>query len=229
LVQKLLYIASWTFVRIFALVMIRLDIHRHSSLPSGPMIFVANHPSATDPFLIHMISRNRQLNVLITAKAFNVPVFGWFLRKVQEIPVPLEQGSAALEQARLHLDRGRSVVIFIEGRISPQEGGFLAPRSGAARLALSSGAPVVPVGIFLHRERCHNIRSRISGGVPAEARWYLRGPYAITVGQPTRFEGDVEDREHVRNISETIMEKIRHLAVESEGRMHKGKLVPSPI
>jgi 1-acyl-sn-glycerol-3-phosphate acyltransferase len=213
----------------FALVMLRLDIHRHSRLPSGPMIFVANHPSATDPFLIHMISRERQLNVLITAKAFNVPVFGWFLRKVQEIPVPLEQGSAALEQARQHLDRGRSVVIFIEGRISPQEGGFLPPRSGAARLALSSGAPVVPVGIFLRREYCHNIRSSISGGVPAEARWYLSGPYAITVGQPTYFDGDVQDRDHVRRISETIMEKIRHLAVESEWRMHRRKLAPSPV
>jgi 1-acyl-sn-glycerol-3-phosphate acyltransferase len=229
LVQKLLYVMSWTFVRMFALVMLRLDIHRHSHLPSSPMIFVANHPSATDPFLIHMISRKQQLNVLITAKAFNVPVFGWFLRKVQEIPVPLQEGSTALDQARQHLEKGRSVVIFIEGRISPQEGGFLPPRSGAARLALSSGAPVVPVGIFLRRERCHNIRSSISGGVPSEARWYFRGPYAITVGQPTQFEGDVEDREHVRRISETIMEKIRHLADESQRRLHRRKLAPSPI
>ena len=227
--QKFLYAANWAFVRIFALVMLRLDIHRHSNLPTGPMIFVANHPSATDPFLIHMISRKQQLNVLITAKAFTVPVFGWFLHKVQEIPVPLEQGSAALEQAHQHLEKGRSVVIFIEGRISPQEGGFLPPRSGAARLALSSGAPVVPVGISLRRERCHNIRSRIAGGVPSEARWYLRGPYAITVGQPTQYEGDVEDREHVRRISETIMEKVRHLAVESERRMHSRKLASSPI
>ena len=121
------------------------------------------------------------------------------------------------------------MVIFIEGHISPLEGGFLPPRSGAARLALSSGFPVVPVGIFLHRERCHNIRSSISGGIPAEARWYLHGPYAITVGKPTQFEGDVEDREHVRRISETIMERIQHLAFESERRMHSRNLASSPI
>ena len=228
MLQEFLYQTSWALVRIFALVMLRLDIHRHSNLPCGPMIFVANHPSATDPFLIHMISR-KQLNVLITAKAFSVPIFGWFLHKVQEIPVPLSQGSAALEQARKHLAKGRSVAIFIEGHISPLEGGYLPPRSGAARLALSSGAPVVPVGIFLHRDRCHNIRSRIAGGVPSEARWHLRGPYAITVGQPTHFEGDAEDRDHVRRISETIMEKIRHLAHESEGRIHRRKLASSPI
>ena len=165
--QVFLYVASLTFVRFFALVMLRLDVRRQANLPSRPMIFVANHPSATDPFLIHMISPN-QLNVMITAKAFKVPVFGWFLRNVQEIPVPLTQGSAALEQASQHLEKGRSVAIFIEGQISPVEGGFLPPRSGAARLALSTGAPVVPVGIFLHRERCHNIRSRIAGGVPSE-------------------------------------------------------------
>ena len=229
MIQKILYVASWAFVRMFALVMLRLDIHRHSKLASGPMIFVANHPSATDPFLIHMISRKQQLNVLITAKAFSVPVFGWFLHKVQEIPVPLKEGSMALVQARQHLDKGRSVVIFIEGSISPQEGGFLPPRSGAARLALSSGAPVVPVGIFLCRERCLNIRSRIAGGIPSEARWYLRGPYAITVGQPSHFAGDVEDHEHVQHISETIMERIQHLAHESEQRMHKRNLVSSPI
>jgi 1-acyl-sn-glycerol-3-phosphate acyltransferase len=175
-----------------------------------------------------MVSR-KQLNVLITAKAFSVPIFGWFLHKVQEIPVPLKEGSAALEQARQHLDRGRSVAIFIEGHISPQEGGYLPPRSGAARLALSSGAPVVPVGIFLHRDRCHNIRSRIAGGVSSEARWYLRGPYAITVGLPTHFEGDAENRDHVRRISETIMERICHLAHESERRIHVRNLSSTPI
>jgi 1-acyl-sn-glycerol-3-phosphate acyltransferase len=210
------------------LVMLRFDVRRHGTLPSGPMIFVANHPSATDPFLIHMITR-QQMNVMITAKAFKVPVFGWFLHKVQEIPVPLTQGSATLEQARRHIDRGRSVAIFIEGHISPLEGGFLPPRSGAARLALSTGVPVVPVGIFLHRERCHNIRSRITGGIPSEARWYLRGPYAVTVGQPTQFEGDVEDHEHVDRVSETIMDKIRALAHESEKRIQGGNLASLQI
>jgi 1-acyl-sn-glycerol-3-phosphate acyltransferase len=175
-----------------------------------------------------MITR-QQMNVLITAKAFKVPVFGWFLQKVQEIPVPLSQGSAALEQARKHIDKGRSVAIFIEGHISPLEGGFLPPRSGAARLALSTGVPVVPVGIFLHRERCHNIRSRITGGIPSEARWYLRGPYAVTVGQPTQFEGDVEDHEHVDRVSETIMDKIRALAHESEKRIQGGNLASLQI
>ena len=158
-----------------------------------------------------------------------MPIFGWFLRKVEEIPVPLLEGRAALEQARQKLERGRSVAIFIEGHISPLEGGFLPPRSGAARLAISSGAPVVPVGIFLHRDRCHNIRSKIAGGVPSEARWYLRGPYAITVGKAARYRGDAGDREHVRRISDVIMENIQRLAEESERRIRRRRLSSSPI
>ena len=226
MIQEVLYGISWLLLRAYALMMLRLDIARHCALPSGPLIFVANHPSATDPFLIHMIS-HKQLNVLITAKAFAVPFFGAFLRRVQEIPVPLKQGSSALEQAQRHMDRGRSVAIFIEGLISPLEGGFNPPHSGAARLALSSGNPVVPVGIFLRRDRCTNIRASISGE-PSQARWFLRGPYAITVGLPTRFEGDCEDREHVRRISEVIMASISRLAHESELRIRCPVSAPLP-
>ena len=88
---------------------------------------------------------------------------------------------------------------------------------------------MVLVGICLRRDRCQNIHSRIAGGVPSEAHRYLRGPYAITVGQPTQYEGNVEDHEQVRWTSETIMERIRHLAHESERRMRSRKVASSPI
>lgn len=214
--QKFLYPLGRAAIRAFASIMLRFDIQRRGVLPPGPKLFVANHPSATDPFLIHLVSKE-ETNVMITEKAFQVPVFGWFLRKVREIPVPVKQGSTALDQARRHMEQGRSVAIFIEGRISPEEGGFLPPRTGAARLALSAGIPVVPVGIYLRRGWRLNIRSRISGE-QTEAFWYLHGPYVITVGQPFYFHGNLEDREYVRDLSERIMAAIRELAAESEAR-----------
>lgn len=214
--QKILYPFGWAIVRAFAAVMLRFDVKHQSPLPGGPKLFVANHPSATDGFLIHLASRE-EVNVMITEKAFNVPVFGWFLRKVREIPVPLEQGSTALDQARHHLEQGNSVAIFIEGHISPEEGGFLPPRTGAARLALSAKVPVVPVGIYLRRNWRLNIRSGISGEI-SEAYWYFHGPYVITVGQPMHLHGEVEDREYVRTASEKIMNAIQLLANESEER-----------
>jgi 1-acyl-sn-glycerol-3-phosphate acyltransferase len=177
--------------------------------------------------MIHIISPER-LNVLITAKAFSVPVFGWFLRTIREIPVPLEQSSTALVDACQYLRNGKSVAIFIEGKISPPDGSFLPPRTGAARLAVQTGAPVIPVGISLRRELSICIKSKISGS-QAQAHWCLRGPYAITVGQPMQFDGDVEDRQHVRNVSEAIMYQIRQLAHESEHRTLFPKLAAASI
>lgn len=221
MVQKALYAIVWAFLWVYAFLLLRMTISRHVTLPTGGKIFVSNHPSATDPFMIHIVSR-QQLSVLITEKAFAVPVFGWFLRKVREIPVPLKQGSLALDQASLYLQNGKSVAIFIEGWISPTDGSFLPPKTGAARLALMSGAPVIPIGISLRHDRCTSIRSRIDGAI-AEARWYLYGPYAMTVGEPMRFTGDVNDHEHVREVTETIMHQIRLLTHESKHRIQTVK------
>jgi 1-acyl-sn-glycerol-3-phosphate acyltransferase len=222
-----LYALGRIILLLYATLMLKLTIHRQGILPAGPKIYVSNHPSATDPFMIHVITRER-LNVLITAKAFNVPVFGWFLRTIREIPVPLEDGSSALEDACRYIRDGRSVAIFIEGHISPPDGSFLVPRTGAARLAVLTGAPVIPVGIFLRRELSICLKSKIAGA-QAQAHWCLRGPYAMTVGQPMQFGGDIEDRQHVRNVSELIMHQIRLLAYESEHRTLFPKLAAALI
>jgi len=147
MVQKVLYTAVWTILWLYAWLLLSMDIRRHCKLPAGSKIFVSNHPSATDPFMIHILSR-QQMNVLITAKAFTVPVFGWFLRKVREIPVPLEQGSIALEHASRYIQNGKSVAIFIEGHTSPLDGSFLPRVQGLpvwhCRPALRSSRWVFP-------------------------------------------------------------------------------------
>jgi 1-acyl-sn-glycerol-3-phosphate acyltransferase len=227
MLNNMLYAVGRMVLLLFAGLMLRLTIRRLGILPAGPKIFVSNHPSATDPFMIHIISPEH-LNVLITAKAFSVPVFGWFLRTIREIPVPLEQSSTALEDACQYIRDGKSVAIFIEGKISPPDGSFLPPRTGTARLAVQTGAPVIPIGIFLRRELSICIKSKISGK-QAQAHWCLRGPYAMTVGQPMQFGGDVEDRQHVRNVSEAIMNQIRQLAHESEHRTLFPKLTAASI
>jgi 1-acyl-sn-glycerol-3-phosphate acyltransferase len=218
--NKFFYPLSRAIIRTFAAVMLRFDVKHQKPLPAGPKLFVANHPSATDPFLIHLVSKE-EMNVMITEKAFQVPFFGWFLRKVREIPVPvsLEGGVASIDQARSHIERGKSVAIFIEGRISPEQGGFLPPRAGAAHLALSANIPVVPIGIYLRRNWRLNIRSGISGE-QTEAYWYLHGPYVITVGLPMHFHGTEKTNQAVRRTSEQIMEAVRSLAEESERRGH---------
>ena len=216
--NRILYPISRLTIRAFAFTMLRFEVKHQGVLPAGPKLFVANHPSATDPFLIHLVSRE-EMNVMITEKAFQVPFFGWFLRKVREIPVPLSitGGTDAIEHARLRMEKGSSVAIFIEGRISPEDGGFLPPRAGAARLALRANVPVIPVGIFLRRDWRLNIRSGISGEL-SEAFWYFHGPYVITVGKPIYMLGNEEERGCVRRNSIRIMRAVESLAEESEMR-----------
>jgi 1-acyl-sn-glycerol-3-phosphate acyltransferase len=126
------------------------------------------------------------------------------------------------------LQAGRTVGIFTEGTLSPIEGGigFDRPRTGTARLALSTGAPVIPVGIHLHREGIRFVDTRLDD-VSAVARWYLRGPYAMTVGRPMRFEGDIEDRDYVRSVSERVMQRIASLSHESARRLQVSRR-PTP-
>lgn len=213
-----------TLIRLYASLLLKMHIRHHGDLPSGPKIFVANHPSATDPFLLHLVSP-QPLSVLITHKAFRTPGLGWYLEKIGQIPVPAEKGAVALVHACQALQSGRSVGIFIEGAISPQTGGFHPPRTGAVRLALMTGAPIVPVGIYLHRPWNYRIASRV-GGIPSVGYWYLFGPYAITLGEALFLQGEVEDREFVCAATEQVMATIRALAMESARRVRPLRTQP---
>ena len=224
--HKFLYSLGRMVIHAYTRLMLQLDIEAQCDLPEGAKLFVANHPSATDPFLIHLVSP-QQLSVLITQSAVDFPLLGWYMRSTKQIPVVVGKGEAALEAARRGIDAGRSIAIFAEGALSPQAGGFHPPRTGAARLALQAGIPVIPVGIYLPRERSHCIRSHLTGK-PTLGYWYLRGPYGITLGRPMQFEGDPADRERVRSISQSIMECIRALAQVSEQRVRGLGLSAAP-
>jgi 1-acyl-sn-glycerol-3-phosphate acyltransferase len=217
MLYRLLYQLGRPIVLLYARLMLNLDVLWHAPLPDGPKIIVANHPSFTDPFFVAMLS-SKPVSILIIASAFLVPLFGLYLRRSGHISVSPENGKEAFNRARQVLDRGRSIVMFPEGDASPRDGGFRKPRTGAARLALLTGASIVPVGIHLPRERLHTIHSMI-GGQRKSGYWYLRGPYNMTVGEPMQFEGDAQDREHVVSVSENIMQRIVSLAHESAARM----------
>jgi len=223
--MNFLYKAAREFIRLYSRIMLNMDVHWYGQIPPGPKIFVANHPSATDPFILHLLS-HEPMSVMIVSTAFAVPLFGEYIRRAGQIQVMPGGGVQAMEQAKNFLEAGYSVGIFPEGDFSPQKGGFREPRSGAARLALSTGVPVIPVGIYLPRERCLRIASRLNGQ-PTVGYWYLRGPYSITVGPPMQLEGDVKNLEIVRSQARMMMKWIKSLAQESEFRTRR--LVPVPV
>jgi 1-acyl-sn-glycerol-3-phosphate acyltransferase len=214
--SELLYKVGRFIIGTYARLMLKMDVYWHATLPHGPVLFAANHPSTNDPIYIHLIS-NHPMSVMITSKVFSIPVLGAYIRKMRQIEVIRGKGEQVLGQAREALASGRSVVIFPEGAISPADG-FAPARSGVARLALQSGVPIVPVGIHLRHENSMRVPTMLDGE-PDVITWYLHGPYAVTVGKPLHFHGNAEDRPLVRNIAETVMEHIRALSRESKQRM----------
>jgi 1-acyl-sn-glycerol-3-phosphate acyltransferase len=205
--------------------MLKLNVGRHERLPKGPKIYTANHPSTSDPFLVSMAVRE-PAKVLVINHAFRVPLFGTFLHASGHIPVDPHNGRAAFDAAERHLRDGGSVIIFPEGHLSPRQGGFFTPRTGAARLALITGAPVIPIGISLSPRGLWHIESDMDSQWVA-SRYALRGPYGITIGRPSHFQGDIESRDHVRLVTRRIMQSISELAHESQERLQAPFLWPS--
>ena len=185
-------------------------------LPKGPKILVANHPSTIDPFIVALLAR-RPARILIKGHIFHTPLFGFYLRQAGHIPVIPGQGKEAFEAARQLLEAGHTVMLFPEGQLSPREGGFQDTHTGAARLALLSGAPVIPIGIHLNRNRLKEVPSNFNGE-ESLGLFALGGPYRLTVGHPMQFAGSLEDREHVVSVAETIMQRIILLSQQSAAK-----------
>lgn len=219
LIEQALFWAGRGILEVGARCMFKFDILRHAPLPDGPKIIAPNHPTTTDPFLILMLARE-QTSILIDDRLFKIPVFGRYLHQTGHIPVIPEHGRLAYDAGKQLLQSGRTLAVFPEGSVSPLEGGLYPPRTGVARLALETGVPVIPVGIHLDRERIRLIETEIEGRT-VTGTWYLGGPYAMTVGEPMRFTGNVQDRSQVRVISEQIIHRIAHLAQESAVRMER--------
>jgi 1-acyl-sn-glycerol-3-phosphate acyltransferase len=204
---------------LYAHLLLNMDVQWWAPLPEGPKILAANHPTTTDPFLITTLTRE-PVSVLVTAGAFGMPVFGPYLRRAGHLPAVHNSNGATVNALVRKLEAGSTVAIFPEGSISLQEGGFSRPHSGVARVAVRSGAPVIPVGIGLQRERIRRYDITLDGK-PEILTWYLNGRYALTVGEPLAFDGDVEDREHVRSVAKQIMKWAVHLAQDSSRRVER--------
>jgi 1-acyl-sn-glycerol-3-phosphate acyltransferase len=215
--QKVLYRLGRAVVGAYAQLMFIMDVVHHAPIPEGPRVIAANHPTTTDPFLITLLEPD-QMSILISDVLYNVPLFGRYLTAAGHVPVVKSNGRLAFERAARLLRDGRTVGIFPEGAISPLEGGFHRPHTGAARLALSAGVPIIPVGIHLQRDLIRLIETEVDGKTEV-GTWVLRGPYAMTVGEPLRLDGDIEDRATVRSASAHLMERIVHLAHESARRL----------
>lgn len=133
----------------------RFDIQGVNAIPeTGPAIVVANHRSYFDPVVLEMVAAKvgRTVRFLAKKEMFEAPLVGKFMSAVGAIRVDRGSGSSApLDAAARALRAGELVALLPQGTI-PRGPEFFDPdlkgRPGAARLARSTGAPVVPVGLW---------------------------------------------------------------------------------
>lgn len=140
---------------------------------SGAALLAANHRSFLDPFVIGALT-TRPVYYVAKRELFQSRWRAWVLNSLGAFPI--DRGASdeqAISTARAILRRGECVVVFPEGtRVRP--GPLGAPRRGVGRLALETGAPVVPIAVI--------------GTEDVRCGWRVR-PRKVTIrcGRPQRF------------------------------------------
>jgi glycerol-3-phosphate dehydrogenase (NAD(P)+) len=145
-----LYILARAALTPFLLLYLRLArTGREYGRVSGGLIVAANHRSFLDPFAIGAaLPWRRPMNYVAKVELFERRWQGWLLSRLGAFPIRRgESDELAMTTARLAIERGGTVCIFPEGtRI--RRGTLAAPKRGVGRLALQTGAPVVPTAVF---------------------------------------------------------------------------------
>ncbi|WP_018786288.1 1-acyl-sn-glycerol-3-phosphate acyltransferase [Micromonospora sp. CNB394] len=183
----------------------------------GGVILVPNHISHADPLVVahYIYDAGRWPRFLGKASVFRVPVVGWILHRCRQIPV--ERGTVeavkSLDKLVAALAERGAVVIYPEGTTTrepdlwPMKG-----KTGAARLALATGAPVIPIAM-VGPERMFDPRTARFGLRP-------RTPVTVVAGPPvdlSRWAGATPTRPILEEMTDTIMLRIRDLVAEIRG------------
>ncbi len=136
-----------TFPVVFHLYFRMQRIGREHIPSKGPVIITANHRSFLDPFVIACMTR-RPMYYVAKEELFRRPWQAWVLNALGAFPVARGASDEnMITTAKAILARGDIVLIFAEGtRVRP--GALGRPRRGVGRIALESGAPVVPLAII---------------------------------------------------------------------------------
>lgn len=176
----------------------------------GPVILAANHLSFIDSVVIPMVVP-RRVSFLAKAEYFTGTglkgsLSRRFFSSLGHVPVHRGKGRdarAALDTAAEILARGDAFAIYPEGTRS-LDGMLHRGRTGVARMALESGAPVIPVGI-IGTDRVQPVGSRFPKIVPVTVRF----------GEPldfSRYDGMQESLPVLRSVTDEIIYRILDLS-----------------
>jgi len=191
------------------------DIHvcGEENIPSGPKIIVANHPNATDGFMLPFVFHEK-LHFLIQDIVFDTPIIGKLLTYADQIPVIAGKGRQALAVAKEILIEGGSVVIFPEGRLN-NDVGLHRAGIGAAMLAVKTGAPMLPLGVYVPPESLRTFKANIEDRI-SYSRWQMGGTCFIRIGQPMQMKWPGKKYGNLRQLTDQIMIQINELVSQAK-------------
>jgi 1-acyl-sn-glycerol-3-phosphate acyltransferase len=177
----------------------------------GPAILAFVHVSVLDgPCLAAEVAwrRRRTVRFLVAEEIFDVAGSGWILRRYRQIPVRRgKSDDGALNEVIATIRRGAVTAIAPEGRVNPTPGELQRIRSGIARIALPTGAPVIPVGIWGTHRRWS--RSGRHWGRP------LRPKLAFAIGDPIEPSGDVTVQADIDAFVTRVGDALEHQLAEA--------------
>jgi 1-acyl-sn-glycerol-3-phosphate acyltransferase len=188
---------------------------RGNRLPlEGGALVVMNHVSHFDPVVDGVfVHRNKRVpRILAKESVLRIPIFGRIARGVGTIPVLRGTNDArqSLSAAVQALEEGKLVVIYPEGTITKDPDGWpMYPRTGVARLALETTAPVIPAARWGTKA--------ILNGYTKKFRPFPRKPVTILVGEPVDmapYRGQEVTPQLLRDVTHQLMERVRDLVAE---------------
>ncbi len=193
----------------------RYRIQQGECLPkTGPVVVAPNHFSEVDPLVIGLTiwKLGRAPRYLGKASLFTVPVFGWLLRKSGQIPVERasSRGGDPLAAANQLVENNLVVVVYPEGTLTrdpelwPMRG-----KTGAVRLALTAGVPLIPVAQWGTQKIMPRYGKRLS--------LFPRKNVDIRFGPPvdlSAFEGRPLNAAAYSEATELLMKAITQLLAE---------------
>ncbi|MGZ6097371.1 MAG: lysophospholipid acyltransferase family protein [Myxococcaceae bacterium] len=214
-VQAAVWLVSWPFdrrrlaagrtFRLIGVVAAKLNpfwrfrIAGPASAPVRKTVVVSNHESNADPFLVSFLPW--EMKWLGKASVFRIPVVGWMMRMAGDVSVERgdsDSAKAAMAVCATWLARGVPVMLFPEGTRS-KDGQLLPFKDGAFRLAIDTGADVLPLAVAGTRE-----------ALPKHSWRFGRSEGRVTVGTPISTAGmTLADVESLKARTRAEIERLR--------------------
>jgi len=185
---------------------------------TGGCVLAANHISHLDPltFAHFVYAHGRLVRFLAKAEMFKVPVVGRIIRSAEQIPVYrlTTDASVAFRAAVAAVEKGEAVAVYPEGTITRDPDLWpMTGKTGAARIALASGVPVIPIAQWGAQE--------ILWPYSKNPRLFPRKTITLKAGEPVDLD-DLRGKELtpdvLREASDRVMDAITRLLEDVRGQ-----------